>query len=292
MAIKKDSKVIKLNSSRGILGVDRKYMIIAIIIAIGIGLFLAFRPNAYKISMNGEFIGAIKDKRVIEGAKDTVITQLKSLYGTEVEFEEDLEVERYRAKKKDYIDQSYLISCMRSKMDILIGFKEIFIEGESVGIVASQADVETLKDELKKKYYGDKEIEVEFGKEVEVKDVFAKEEDLISMDKLVQKCATTTPKSITYTVQAGDTLSGIASKYNTTIESIINANKGFSNQTVLQLGQVINANINEALLPLNIVESKNVVDTNAENTENVGDNNSTDNAENTQLEDQKIESTS
>lgn len=292
MAIRKDSKVIKLNSSRGILGVDRKYMIIAIIIAIGIGLFLAFRPNAYKISMNGEFIGAIKDKRVIEGAKDTVITQLKSLYGTEVEFEEDLEVERYRAKKKDYIDQSYLISCMRSKMDILIGFKEIFVEGESVGIVASEADVETLKDELKKKYYGDKEIEVEFGKEVEVKDVFAKEEDLISMDKLVQKCATTTPKSITYTVQAGDTLSGIASKYNTTIESIINANKGFSSQTVLQLGQVINANINEALLPLNIVESKNVVDTNAENTENAGNNNSTDNAENTQLEDQKVESTS
>lgn len=289
MAIRKDSKVIKLSSSRGILGVDRKYMIIAIIIAIGIGLFLAFRPNAYKISMNGEFIGAIKDKRVIEGAKDTVITQLKSLYGTEVEFEEDLEIERYRAKKKDYIDQSYLISCMRSKMDILIGFKEIFVEGESVGIVASQADVETLKDELKKKYYGDKEIEVEFGKQVEVKDVFAKEEDLISMDKLVQKCSTTTPKSITYTVQPGDTLSGIASKYNTTIESIISANKGFSSQTVLQLGQVINANINEALLPLNIVESKNVVDTNAENTENAGDNHSTDN---TQSENQKAESTS
>lgn len=282
MAIRRDSKVIKLNSSRGILGVDRRYMIIAIIVASVIGLFLAFKPNAYKISMNGEFIGAIKDKRVIEGAKDTVITQLKSLYGTEVKFEEDLEVERYRAKKKDYIDQSYLISCMRSKMDILIGFKEVFVEGESVGIVASQADVETLKDELKKKYYGDKEIEVEFGKQVEVKDIFAKEEDLISMDKLVQKCATTTPKSITYTVQAGDTLSGIASKYNTTIESIISANKGFSSQTVLQLGQVINANINEALLPLNIIESKNVVDTNAEPTENAGDKNSTDNAENTQ----------
>lgn len=267
MAIRKDSKVIKLNSSRGIFGVDKRGMIIAIIVAIVIGLFLAFKPNAYKISMNGEFIGAIKDKKVIEGAKDTVITQLKSLYGTEVEFEEDLEVERYRAKKKDYIDQSYLISSMRNKMDILIGFKEIFVEGESVGIVASQAEVETLKDELKKKYYGDKEVEVEFGKQVEVKDVFAKEEDLISMDKLVQKCSTTTPKSITYTVQPGDTLSGIASKYNTTIDSIISANKGFSSQTVLQLGQVINANINEALLPLTIVESKQAADTDADSTQ-------------------------
>lgn len=266
MVIKKDSKVIKLNSSKGLFGVDRRIMVIAISVAVVIGLLLAFMPNAYKISMNGEFIGAIKDKRVIEGAKDTVISQLKNAYGTDVKFEEDLEIQRYRAKKKDYIDQSYLIACMRKKMDILIGFKELFVDGESVGIIASDADVETLKNELKKKYYGNREIEVAFGKTVETKDIFAKEDDLISMEKLVQKCATTTPKSITYTVQAGDTLSGIASKYNTTIESIISANQGFSNQTVLQVGQTINANINEAFLPLEIVEVNQTVDTSAEGT--------------------------
>ncbi len=271
MAIKKDSKVIKLNHSRGLLGVDRRVMIIAIVAAIVIGLLLAFMPNAYKISMNGEFIGAIKDKQVIEGAKDTVISQLKSLYGTDVKFEEDLETQRYRAKKKDYIDQSYLISCMRKKMEILIGFKELFIGGESIGIIASDAEVETLKNELKKKYYGNKEVEVAFGKTVETKDIFAKEEDLISMEKLVQMCATTTPKSITYTVQPGDTLSGIASKYNATIDSIISANEGFSSQTVLQVGQVINANINEALLPLEIVTTSNTEDTSVEDSQEEGE---------------------
>ena len=259
--IKKDSKVIKLNASKGLFGVDRRIMTIAIGVGVVIALFLAFMPNAYKISMNGEFIGAIKDKKVIEGAKDTVISQLKNAYGTEVKFEEDLEVKRYRAKKRDYIDQSYLIACMRKKMGILIGFKELFVDGESVGIIASDADVDTLKNELKKKYYGNNELEVAFTKTVETKDIFAKEEDLISMEKLVQKCATTTPKSIKYTVQAGDTLSGIASKYNTTIDSIISANEGFTSQTVLQVGQTINANINEAFLPLEIVEVPQTEDT-------------------------------
>ena len=269
--IKKDSKVIKLNASKGLFGVDRRIMTIAIGVGVVIALFLAFMPNAYKISMNGEFIGAIKDKKVIEGAKDTVISQLKNAYGTEVKFEEDLEVKRYRAKKRDYIDQSYLIACMRKKMGILIGFKELFVDGESVGIIASDADVDTLKNELKKKYYGNNELEVAFTKKVETKDIFAKEEDLISMEKLVQKCATTTPKSIKYTVQAGDTLSGIASKYNTTIDSIISANEGFTSQTVLQVGQTINANINEAFLPLEIVEVPQTEDTNTvdSNTEDV-----------------------
>ena len=254
MAIRNDKKVIKLGKRN--FSEDRRVMILAIIAAVLIGLFLAFKPNAYKITMNGEFIGAIKDKKVIEAAKDTVITQLKGQYGTEVKFEEELEIEKYRAKKKDYIDPNYLISCMRKKMDILIGFKEIFVEGQSVGIVSSDEEVDELKEQLKKKYYGsNSEVEVEFGKDVEVKDVFAKEEDLIPMEKLVQKCATTTPKSITYEVKAGDTLSGIASKYNTTIESIVSANAsdGFTSNTVLRLGQIIKANINEPFLPLNIV---------------------------------------
>lgn len=256
MAVKKKNNVIKFKNARKGIGVneEKKIIVIAVIIAAIVGILLTFLPNAYKISINGEFIGAIKDKKVIERAKDTVITQLKEQYQAEVQFEEELEVEKYRARKKDYIDQTYLISCMRNKMDILIGFKEIFVEGVSIGIVPSEEEVSELKAQLKKKYYGDKAVEVEFGKKVEVKDVFAKEEDLISMEKLVQKCTTTTPKSITYTVVAGDTLSGIASKYNTSIDGIISANPGFTNQTVLQLGQVIRANINEPLLPLNIVD--------------------------------------
>ena len=255
MAVRKRNNVIKLRTAgRGFrITEENKVTVIAVVLAAIVGLLLVFMPNAYKISINGEFIGAIKDKKVIEGAKETVITQLESQYGTSVMFEEELEIERYRAKKQDYIDQTYLISCMRKDMDILIGFKEIFVEGKSIGIVSSADEVEELKNQLKKKYYGNEDVEVEFGKKVEVKDVFAKESDLISMDKLVQKCTTTTPKSITYTVQPGDTLSGIASKYNTTIDGIISANEGFTTQTVLRLGQEINANINEPMLSLNII---------------------------------------
>ena len=252
---RRSGKVIKLSSRKGLIDTsDKRLMTIAIILASVIGLLLVFMPNAYKITINGEFIGAIKDKKVIEGAKNTVITQLQGIYNAEVKFEEELQIERYRAKKKDYIDQNYLISTMRKKMEILIDFKEIFVEGQSIVIVASEKEVQTLKDELKKKYYGTQNVKVEFDKKVEIKDVFAKEEDLISMDKLVQKCTATTPKSITYTVQPGDSLSSIADRYNITMDSIVSANPGFTKNVVLQVGQEIKANINEPLLPLKVVQ--------------------------------------
>ena len=255
MAFKKERKVIKLSSKRkfGFINMDKVTMATAVIIAAIIGVLLAMMPNAYKISIDGKFIGAIKDKKVIEGAKATVMTQLQGIYHAEVKFEDELKIERYRAKKKDYIDQNYLIACMRNQMDILIGFKEIFVEGESLGIVASKEDVETLKEALKQKYYGDKQVKVDFDKKVEVKDIFAKEEDLVKMDKLVQKCTATTPKSIKYTVQSGDSLSSIADRYNITMDSIISANTGFEKSVVLQVGQDIKLNINEPKLPLKVI---------------------------------------
>ena len=94
MAIKRDGKVIKLSSRKGVVDTsDKRKMTIAMILATIIGLVLVFMPNAYKISINGEFVGAIKDKKVIEGAKNTVITQLQGIYNAEVKFEEELEIE-------------------------------------------------------------------------------------------------------------------------------------------------------------------------------------------------------
>lgn len=242
-----------IRRKRGIhIETDKRKMIIAGVIAAIIGIALAFMPNAYEISINGEVIGAIKELKVIEAAKDTVITQLKSEYQSDVKFEDDLELRKYRASKRDYIDPTYLISRMRNSMEILVGFKELYVEDEAIGILASSDQLDVLKDELKKKYYGDKEVKVAFGKKVELKDVFAKEADLIAMEKLVQKCSATTPKSIEYEVQTGDTLSGIASKYNTTVDGIIAANPEFTDKVVLRIGQKIKVNVNEPLLPLTI----------------------------------------
>lgn len=264
MAKNKINKVIKMSNARRRRGFklepDNRKMIIAAIIAVILGLWLAFRPNAYEISINGEVVGAIKELKVIEAAKETVITQLKSEYKSDVKFEDDLELRRYRAGKRDYIDPTYLISNIRNNMEILVGFKELYVEDESIGIITSEEELETLKNELKKKYYGEKEVKVEFGKKVELKDTFAKEKDLISMEKLVQKCSLTTPKSINYEIQSGDTLYGIASKYNTTVDSIIAANPEFSDKVVLKIGQIIKVNVNEPLLPLNIIKEESPVE--------------------------------
>ncbi len=268
MARGSGNKIIKFNQARRkyklSFQLDKKIMVITIIVAAILGAWLAFRPNAYQISINGEVVGAIKDMKVIEVAKETVIAQLRTQYKSDVKFDDGLELKKYRAKKRDYIDPTYLIARMRNDMQILVAFKELYVDKESVGIIASEDELVVLKDELKKKYYGTKDVQVEFGKEVEVKEVFAKESDLISIDKLVQKCTVTTPKTIEYEIQSGDTLSGIASKYNTSMDSIIAANPEFTDKVILRIGQMIKVNTNEPLLPLQVINNSEEVNENKE----------------------------
>ncbi len=238
------------------LKVNNAMIAMAILAAVVIGLFLGFRPNAYQVMIQGKSIGAIKEKKILDAAKQTVNAQLQSLYGSEIKFEEEVELKRYRAKKRDYIDPSYLVTYMRKNMNVLIAFKEIVVEGKAIGIVASDEEVQQLKEALKKEYFGNKEVEVEFGKKVETKQVFAKESDLISKSLLIEKCTTTTPKIVEHEVKSGDTLWGIANKLGVSTENIITENPHLGEKTILKIGEIIKAKVNEPLLPLIIMETQ------------------------------------
>lgn len=254
MPVKRKQNVINLGRKRRRKWtMDKQHKTYAIIVGIIIVLACLLIPNAYKITINGEFIGAVKHKKIIEGAKRTVLTQLENEYHVPVKFAEEVETKLYHAKRQDYIDQNYLISQMRTKLDILIGVKEVLVEGESLGMIANEEILEQLKQQLKERYYGDRNVAVDFDKQVELKEVYAKESDLMTLAELVQKCIATTPRYITYTVKSGDSLSAIASRYNTTVESIINANPGLTKNTALRVGQEIKAHVNDPFLPIRVV---------------------------------------
>lgn len=254
-------KVIKLSETKKKgkqVRKDNRMIAIAILIAVVIGLLLGFKPNAYEVTIGGKAIGAIKDKKIVAQAKESVIAQLKSSYGTEVKFEEEPILRRYRAKKSDYISASYLVTYMRQNMAVVISFREVQVEGVPIGVVPLDKDVEELKQKLKEAYYGKKDVEVAFGKKVEAIPVFEKEANLIKIDKLVEKCLVTTPKEVSYEVKSGDTLWGISTGLGVSLEALKAENPGLEDNSVLKIGQVFKAKVHEPLLPLTIIKDNTV----------------------------------
>lgn len=254
MKISTNTKVIRF-SKRKRLKLKGNKLIIASLILIGAaaGLLLAMLPNTYMISINDKEIGTIKDKQVIEQAKEVLIHNLKEEYKSNVKLEEDIQIKKVRGKKRDEITPEYLITYLRKNANILIEFKELKVDGKRIAVLRDEAELKVLKDLLKKEYYADADVKVDFAKEVTLTSIFAKESMLAKMEDLVEKCTETTPKVVEYEVQPGDTLSGIAYNLRTNIASILKENPGMTEQTPLKIGAKLKVRVDEPLLGVKIV---------------------------------------
>lgn len=266
--IRSRNKTIYLKDRRNRLRRGKNPKIVwAIIIGIGVllGAMFAFWPNAYQANIDGVVIGALEEKEFIDNATETVTAQLKNKYNTEVKLEGEITSKKVRAGKKDMITPNYLATYMRENMDFLLEFQELSIDGKKVGIIESEQVLDELLVRLTEKYIGKTDQKVEFANQVELKPVFAKEKDLISIDALVDKCTQTTQETIEYEVVPGDSLSAISSKLGITIAKLISANEGMTETTVLKLGSKLKAEVDVPLLDVKVIEEPVVEEPRAEN---------------------------
>lgn len=256
MKLSKKSKTIYLSSAkRRRSKVTPKGLGLGIVGAgIILGVAFAFLPNAYQVSVGGEVIGVVSKKEYIDTALQTVEKQLETKYKTDVEIEGLDELKRVHAKKKDMIDPNNLPTYLRENMLVMIKFQKLIVDGKEVAIIESPATLDELKDELKEVYFKDKEVNAKFTNDVKLEEVYTTEDKLVDMEKLVDLCKKRQRKEVTYTVQQGDSLWGIASKFNLTVDDLIGSNEGLT--TNLKIGQEIKANVRVPVLGMEIIKEE------------------------------------
>lgn len=237
----------------------KRSMVILIVIAALAGIVLALLPNAYEVSIAGQKVGVIKRKEYAQKAQETVQLQLEKKYNTQVKLQDTYSLQKVRARKKDFITTDYLASYMRHHMAFTLQLYQMKIDDKVIGIVQSEDILKDLKPELEKAYFkANKEetLETEFANKISFEPVFAKEQEVLSLDKLVEKCTDTSKKQVTYTVVAGDSLYGIANKLNITLVKLLKYNEGLTESTLLKIGMKFQAEVDVPVLALNKIEKQ------------------------------------
>lgn len=234
--------------------VNKKH-VTALVIGVGafVAIWLAFMPNAYQVTVKGQVVGALEKKEYVTTAVETVKTQLENTYNTKVTLEGVDEVKRVHASKKEMITPEYLASYVREHGDVQLELRALKIDGKQVGIVHSDAVVEELRQALTEEYFKDEALESQFTKPVTTAPILATEEDLMAFEDLVDMCTATTKQQVTYVVEAGDSLSKIASELKITVASLISANKGLTETTPLQIGQALKAEVKVPMLGIELI---------------------------------------
>ncbi len=249
------SKTIYLNNTRRGRRSHTKKRATAIAISMGtlVALGVALWPNGHRMTEGGEVIGIVAEEAYITEALKTLQVQLEATYETTVKIDPIDEIKRVRVPRKELMDPDQLTSYLRETLAIEIEFQEMSVDGEVVGLVASRGIEETLKTELKRRYFDDTSVRAEFVNDISFKPVFGVEADLIALEELVDICSKRDRKMVTHEVQPGDSLSRIAANLGCSITDILKVNEGMTETTPLKIGQVINAEVRVPLVGLELI---------------------------------------
>lgn len=192
---------------------------------------------ALKVNYNGQDIGYVENENVYNKAKESAIKRLSTGASGD---EADINPPRYEIEllALNKLNDSKTISeeIIKNTDGNYINACGIYINGEFVCAVRSEVDAMNVFDQILEPHRAkaDKNATVAFVEEITyVQSLYPDTEEVIwDAKKLQDKMTSTKSDAVYYTVENGDTLSGIASKHGLYTSELLSFNPKIKSETI------------------------------------------------------------
>ncbi|MEA4921376.1 MAG: peptidoglycan DD-metalloendopeptidase family protein [Clostridiaceae bacterium] len=194
---------------------------------------VSFLGVGLKVMINGQPVGYVSSKSEMEsiltGVEDRVSEYLGSPYSLNLDVSYAIGYDDGNHK----IDKDYIANYVMSSLNDVSTKYVLTVDGEVIGANQSKTALELLKQRMLEanatSYKGGK---VEFVQDVEVRPMGSLDATLMSVEEIESKLLGNKKESVTYTVCQGDTVSGIAQKFSTSVSSILAINPGLQSDKI------------------------------------------------------------
>ena len=192
---------------------------------------------ALKVNYNGQDIGYVENEDVYNKAKESAIKRLSTgASGDEAEINPPkYEIELLALNKLNDV-KTISEEIIKNTDGNYINACGIYINGEFVCAVRSEADAMNVFDQILEPHRAkaDKNATVAFVEEITyVQSLYPDTEEIIwDAKKLQDKMTSTKSDAVYYTVEDGDTLSGIASKHGLYTSELLSFNPKIKSETI------------------------------------------------------------
>ncbi len=141
--------------------------------------------------------------------------------------------------------------------DSIMQASGLYVNGDFVGAMASADGMTALLDGIKDAYYDktDSTQRAEFVQNVQTVDGLFPKQSVVDEAALKGKLTSQAVVEKTYTVQAGDTLSGIAQKHDMTTAELRALNKAFASTDMVHIGDVLTIRRPESYLQVKVIKT-------------------------------------
>ena len=213
-------------------------------VATALGVALVVTPmysTSYAVTVDGKYIGRVAEQSTVEQAIQTVERQGTRMLGTEFQVEGDVDYQFALTLKSDLNTQGDMEDYFYDQLDEVssaLRMYEVTVDGQSVGIVKDETNLNNLLYEMKAQYTNENTTSVEFVEEVQVHAVY-EADTVYTISEMRERLEENSTGDTTYTVVSGDTFNAIAHANDMAVSELKALNPGV-NINRLRIGDVLN----------------------------------------------------
>jgi len=217
----------------------------------------------YQVFAGTERIGAVSDPAVVREWMKRKQERIRQQFPA-VQAELVLDQVNF-VKEQQYkavYDNDLALAALEKKSAVRTSGVQIKIDGKPLGILKDEHAVNQLLDAVKRKYTAPGIIgdavqlqSVQWVQQVELAKLEIKPDQVADSDELLNRIVTGGMQPIQYTVQRGDCISCIASKFGIS-QKVIYDNNPWIKSTVIRIGEVLDLTVLKPLLSVKTVEKR------------------------------------
>lgn len=207
-----------------------------------LGFQISHQDNAYAVLLDDRQIGAVEEESLAEEAfNEAKLLVEKEIHHT-IDINEKLSTASAHVSKKEMMNKEELIAQLKKNITYAIQCYMIKVDGKVQAILKDEKEAQEVLEAVKNTYIkeGTKIEEASFVEEVVVEPQFVESLDrIVTKEEAISALTKSTEQEKTYTIQEGDTLWSISSRYDMTVEDLLRANTDLEEDSLLQIGQEI-----------------------------------------------------
>ena len=186
---------------------------LAVACALGAALTLTtLYTSSFAVTVDGKQLGVVADQSVVEDAVANVEHAGSTLLGYQYEVDSQVDYQFALTLKTDLTPSSTFEDYFYAQLDkesSELRKYQVLIDGDPVGVVSSQQELDSLLAEMKAEFSTEHTISAEFDHKVDVKYIYMTDH-VMDREELREALSANTTGETTYSVVQGDTFGAIA----------------------------------------------------------------------------------
>lgn len=230
------------------------FLTLALSVSAAVALGSLYAP-AYQVTVDGVELGLVSSRQAVEAAIERVESRASEILGYEYTLVHDMGYDYTLALKEDQIPVSRVETYLFDQIGEVMKTSVLTVNGQMIGAADDWEALDAMLDSIKAPYINENTVSSRFVEDLTVTREYTPTTALRAIGDMEAVLTANSMEQVDYTVQPGDTFSGIANSQGMTMKELeaLNPNVDINR---LQIGDVLT--ISQAVPFLSVETTDNV----------------------------------